>query len=312
MQRKQRWAYLLRKPVRDQRGSPSRLCWVLQVQNQAMRQGAPPPLRNHCRGLRAHSASLTSTHTPHHTDTHTETQTHALHADTHYTQTHYTQLTRSKVLRQLRKACTLEGEQSVAARSCLLLQDSLQEKNKTKQNRRSTGHLADPSGLPERKEAAVHRARRPQPEGRSLTGEAGPDARRAVPPAPPRCFPGQPSRSMSLSNAAQQLQRASRRGGAAARPPACCTALAQVAPGSSSLQPLISRLASPSRRTNSFQRDGGIVVHHRVQGRGSAAGRQRAVSLELRPPPGSSSPSPQPGARPPTSPAGARVPREDE
>ena len=83
----QRWLIYCETGSGTDVGSPSRLAEFSKPKKQAIRQGAPH-LRNHCLGLRAHSASLTSTHTPHHTDAHTETQTHALHADTHYTQTH--------------------------------------------------------------------------------------------------------------------------------------------------------------------------------------------------------------------------------
>lgn len=188
----QRWLIYCGNRLRDQRRVPKSPCWVLQVQKTGNEAGRPPPLRNHCRGLRAHSASLTSTHTPHHTDTHTETQTHALHADTHYTQTHYTQLTRQ----QLRKAMYTEGVapgQWLPDRACSSKTLPLQEKNKTKQEVHRASRRSFRAAW-RRKEAAVHRRGGPQSEGRSLTGEGGARTRGGrCRSAPPRCFPGNPA-----------------------------------------------------------------------------------------------------------------------
>lgn len=135
--------------------------------------------------------STSHRHTYRDTDTRTARR-HTLHADTLHA------ADPPKVLRQLRKAMYTEGVapgQWLPDRACSSKTLPLQEKNKTKQNRRSTGHLADPSGLPGagRKQPSTGRGG-PQSEGRSLTGEGGARTRGGrCRSAPPRCFPGNPA-----------------------------------------------------------------------------------------------------------------------
>ena len=280
-----------------------------------MRQGAPH-FRNHCHGLQAHSASRV--HTLHITQTHIQrhrhtycTQTHAtgrhvLHGDTHILHT----ADPPAVLRQPRKAMYTEGVapgQWLPDRACSYKTLPLQKKNQEVQRASRRSFRA----AWRRKEAAVRRA------GRPAVGGAGPhrrrrgsEARRAGPPSASSMFSRQPSRSMSLSTRPSSSSVASRRGVRRRQAASMLYCASRRWRPFSISSRSISCSLSPSRRTNSFQRDGGTPSTTAYRVAGSAAGRQRgepgAADLRPSPPPRSRHRAP----RPPASSAG--VPREDE
>lgn len=114
--------YLLRNRLRDRRRVPKSPCWVLQVQKTGNKAGRPSssqplPWAPGILGL-SHEYTHSTSHRRTYRDTNTRTaRRRALHADTHSG--------------SREKLCTLSSTRSVAARSCLLLQDFLSRKKKT-------------------------------------------------------------------------------------------------------------------------------------------------------------------------------------